>query len=98
MYQPPDKGGILTEIEEVFSSKPRLKILKLLVRLGTLNVSDIAKRISLNYTATNKHIEILEAEGILVERTYGRIRMVRFNDSAKAKATQILIETWGQTK
>ncbi len=87
------------EIEEVFSSKPRLKILKLLVRLGTLNVSDIAKRISLNYTATNKHIEILEAEGILVERTYGRIRMVRFNDmSAKAKAVKVLIETWGQAK
>jgi DNA-binding transcriptional ArsR family regulator len=87
------------EIEEVFSSKPRLKILKLLVRLSTLNVSDISKRIGLNYTATNKHLEILEAEEILVERTYGRIRMVRFNDaSAKAKAVQVLIETWGQAK
>lgn len=87
------------EIEEVFSSKPRLKILKLLVRLGTLNVSDISKRIGLNYTATNKHLEILEAEEILMERTYGRIRMVRFNDaSAKAKAVQVLIETWGQAK
>ena len=87
------------EIEEVFSSKPRLKILKLLSRLGTLNVSDIAKRIGLNYTATNKHLQILEAEGILIERTYGRIRMIRFNDvSAKAKAVQALIETWGQPK
>ncbi len=87
------------EIEEVFSSKPRLKILKLLVRLGTLNVSDIARRIGLNYTATNKHIEILEAEGILFERTYGRIRMVRFNEMpAKAKAVKVLIETWEQAK
>jgi DNA-binding transcriptional ArsR family regulator len=85
------------EIEEVFSSKPRMKILKLLARLGTLNVSDIAKRIGLNYSATNNHLRLLEAEGILVQRVYGRIRMYRYNDaSAKAKAVQGLIETWEQ--
>jgi DNA-binding transcriptional ArsR family regulator len=85
------------EIEEVFSSKPRMKILKLLARLGTLNVSDIAKRIGLNYSATNNHLRLLEAEGILVQRVYGRIRMYRYNDaSAKAKAVQSLIETWEQ--
>ena len=85
------------EIEEVFSSRPRMKILKLLARLGALNVSDIAKRIGLNYSATNKHLQLLKAEGILVERVYGRIRMYRYNDaSAKAKAVQGLIETWEQ--
>jgi DNA-binding transcriptional ArsR family regulator len=87
------------EIEEVFSSKPRLKILKLLARLGTLNVSDIAKRIGLNYSATNEHLRLLEAEGVLVQRVYGRIRMYRFNEaSAKAKVVQSLIETWEQAK
>jgi DNA-binding transcriptional ArsR family regulator len=87
------------EIEEVFSSKPRMKILRLLARLGTLNVSDIAKRIGLNYSATNEHLRLLEAEGVLVQRVYGRIRMYRFNDaSAKAKAVQNLIETWEQAK
>jgi len=87
------------EVEEVFSSKPRLKILKMLVRLGTLNVSEIAKRLSLNYSATNEHLQLLEGEGILVERVYGRIRMVRFNEaSRKAKAVQNLIEAWEQAK
>jgi DNA-binding transcriptional ArsR family regulator len=87
------------EIEEVFSSKPRMKILKLLARLGTLNVSDIAKRIGLNYSATNEHLRLLEAEDILVERAYGRIRMYRFNEtSARAKAVQALIETWEGAK
>jgi len=85
------------EIEEVFSSKPRMKILRLLSRLGALNVSDIAKRIGLNYTATNEHLRLLEAEGILVQRVYGRIRMYRYNDaSAKAKAVQNLVEAWEQ--
>ena len=86
------------ELEEVFSSKPRMKILKLLERLGTLNVSDIAKRIGLNYSATNEHLKLLESEGVLIQRTYGRIRMYRFNEaSAKAKAVQNLVETWEQS-
>lgn len=87
------------ELEEVFSSKSRMKILILLTRLGTLNVSEIAKRIGLNYSATDKHLKLLEAEGVLAERIYGRIRMFRFNEtSPRAKAVQNLIEAWEQSK
>ena len=87
------------DIEEVFSSKPRMKILRLIARLGALNVSDIARRIKLNYTTTNEHLKLLEAEGILQQRVYGRIRMYRFNDqSPKAIAVQNLIEVWEQNK
>ena len=87
------------ELEEVFSSKPRMKILRLIARLGALNVSDIARRINLNYSTTNQHLKLLEAEGILEQRVYGRIRMYRFNKStSKAIAVQKLIETWEQDK
>ena len=83
------------ELEEVFSSKPRMKILKLVARLGELNVSDIARRIGINFTTTSRHLRTLEEEGILTQRTYGRIRMYRFNQaSAKAKVIQELIEVW----
>ena len=85
------------EIEQVFSSKPRMKILKLIARLGELNVSNVARRIGVNFTTTSKHLRVLEEEGILQQRTYGRIRMYRFNQaSPKAKAVQDLIETWEQ--
>ncbi len=85
------------EFEEVFSSKPRMKILKLVARLGSLNVSDIARRINLNYSTTNQHLKLLEAEGILQQRVYGRIRMYKFNEaSPKAKAIKNLIEVWEQ--
>ena len=87
------------EIEEVFSSKPRMKILKLVARLGALNISDIARRINLNYSTTNEHLKLLEAEGILQQKVYGRIRMYKFNDlSPKAIAVQNLIEVWEQDK
>ena len=85
------------EIEEVFSSKPRMKILKLIAQLGSLNVSNIARRINLNYSTTKQHLKLLEAEGILQQRVYGRIHMYKFSDgSAKAKAVQNLIEVWEQ--
>jgi DNA-binding transcriptional ArsR family regulator len=86
------------ELEEVFSSKPRMKILKIIWRLGSLNVSDIARRINMNYTTTCQHLNLLEAEEILQQRSYGRIRMYKFNEgSAKAKAVQNLIEAWEQS-
>jgi len=84
------------ELEEVFSSKTRMKILRLIYTLGSLNVSDIARRIKMNYASTAEHLEVLEAAGILQERLYGRVRMYRFNDSAKAKAVASLIEAWEQ--
>ncbi len=88
---------MILQIEDIFSSKPRMKILKLIARLGELNVSDIARRIGLNFSATSQHLKILGDEGILTERTYGRIRMYRFNQtSAKAKVVQELIEVWEQ--
>lgn len=86
------------KFEEVFSSKPRMKILKIISRLGTLNVSDIARRIKLNYSTTNQHLKVLESEKILQQRVYGRIRMYRFKDaSPRAIAVQNLLDVWEQT-
>jgi len=82
------------EIEEVFSSKPRMRILKLIYNLQQLNVSKIASKIKMNYSATAEHLKILENEGILEVRVYGRVHMYRFSDSAKAKVVAALIETW----
>ena len=87
------------ELEEVFSSKLRMKILKLIYNLGSLNITDVARRINANFASTAENLKVLEAEGILQERVYGRIRMYRFNEgSAKAKAVQNLIEVWEQSK
>jgi predicted transcriptional regulator len=87
------------ELEEVLSSKSRMKILKLIYQLGQLNVSDVARRLKLNFVSTSKHLKVLESEGILQERTYGRVRMYRFNEgSAKAKALQNLLDVWEKGK
>jgi predicted transcriptional regulator len=82
-------------VEDVFSSKVRIKILKILFNVGELNVSEIARRLKINYISASKHLKILEDEGILQRKMFGRIRLYRVNEqSPKTKALQNLIDSW----
>ena len=82
-------------IETVFSSKGRVKILRILVEIGELNISEIARRAKLNYTTTNQHLQVLETSGIVRHKNFGRIRIFRFNnDNPRAKSIKELIEEW----
>jgi predicted transcriptional regulator len=47
------------ELEEVFSSKLRMKILELIYNLGSLNISDIARRLNTNFASTAEHLKVL---------------------------------------
>ncbi len=51
----------------VFSSKLRMKILVLIYNMGSLNVSDVARRLKTNFATTSEHLKVLEAEGIFQE-------------------------------
>jgi len=87
------------DVEDVFSSKLRMKILKILVQVGELNVSEIARRLGVNYNITSKHLKILEDEGIIKHKVFGRIRLYRLNEySLKARAVQNLLEAWEHAK
>ena len=82
-------------IEDVFSSRLRMKILKILMQVGELNVSQIARRLGVNYKTTDKHLKVLEDEGMVKCKVFGRIRLYRLNESSpKVKAVQNLIKVW----
>jgi predicted ArsR family transcriptional regulator len=82
-------------VEDVFSSRLRIKIVKILMQMGELNISEIARRLSINHKAASRHLQVLEEEDILQQKVFGRIRMYRIKEnSPKAKAVQNLIETW----
>lgn len=82
-------------IEDVLCSKTRLKILKVLMG-SQLTASEIARALSVNYAHAAKHLEVLEAEGILTHAKFGRrIRYYKLNEtSPKAKAVRKLIEAF----
>jgi len=82
-------------IEEVFSSKGRMKILRILVEIGELNISEIARRARLNYATTNHHLRVLEDSGIVRHKNFGRIRIFRFNEgSPRARMIRDLVDSW----
>jgi len=82
-------------IENVFASKGRVKILKILVEIGELNISEIARRAKLNYATTNQHLRILEDSGIIRHKNFGRIRIFRLNeDSPRARMIKNLVNDW----
>lgn len=85
----------LVAIEEVFSSKGPMRILKVLTEIAELHVSDIARRTGLNYSATNQHLRVLESLGIVRHKKYGRVRFFRFDtENPGAKMIRELIEAW----
>jgi len=82
-------------VEDFFCSRLRMKILKILSEVGELNISGIARRLGVNYGTTNKHLKVLENEGIVQHKRFGRIRIYRLNEySPKTKAIQNLLEVW----
>ena len=61
-----------------------------------LTPSEIAKKVGVNYANAAKHLEALEAEGILAKTSFGkRIRFYKYNEaSAVAVALLKLIEAF----
>jgi predicted transcriptional regulator len=85
-------------LEDFFSSRLRIKILKILFQMRELNVSEIARRLNVNYNTTIKHLKILEDEGIVCHKVFGRIHLYRLNEnSPRVKAIQNLLDVWEQT-
>lgn len=85
-------------IEDVFSSRGRVRIFKILIEMGELNISEIARRARLNYSTTNQHLQILYKAGLIRQKKFGRIRIFRVNkENPRAKVIEELIEIWGQT-
>ena len=86
-------------IEDVFSSKGRVKILRILSEIGELNISEIARRAGLNYATTNQHLQVLEKYKLIRHKTFGRIRIFRYNEeNPRAVMIRNLIESWEETK
>jgi DNA-binding transcriptional ArsR family regulator len=82
------------ELEEVFCSKMRMRILKLLFQCSQLNTTDLARRLGANYTSTLRHLILLKNEDVVEERLGGRIRFFRFKNSLRAQAVSRLLEEW----
>jgi len=71
-----------TRLINIISSKGKVKILKLLLHEGQVNISRIVKETGLHYNLVIKHLSELISLGIVEEQRIGRLRMysLRFDN------------------
>lgn len=68
-------------IEEIFSSKGRVRVLRMLIKNQELNISEIARKTRLSHTSVEEHLEKLCKTNIITEKRFGRIRIFKFNEN-----------------
>jgi len=82
------------DLEDVFCSRTRMRLLKILFKLGQLNTSDLAHKLGANYATTLSHLTLLKKEGVVTERLSGKTRFFRFTKTLKARAVLRLLDEW----
>ncbi len=83
-------------IEDMLSSRGRIKILKELAYADELNISEICRRVGLNHSTTKAHLSVLIASGLVEEKTFGRIKIYRYrSEDIRARSFRNLLDLWG---
>jgi len=94
-YQKQSKNSTNLAVEDVLSSKGRVRILKLLAELGELNISAISRTINLNHTAVKDHLKFLTEVGLIREKKFGRILIYQFDENnILAHSLKQLFKIW----
>jgi DNA-binding transcriptional ArsR family regulator len=100
-----DISHILTQqepfppIEEVLSSKGKIKILKILTLYKELNISEIVRRAQLNHATVTQHLDYFKDVGIVEEKAFGRIKIYRLSpEDIKVQVIRELIEFWERSE
>jgi DNA-binding transcriptional ArsR family regulator len=82
-------------IEDIFSSRGRIKVLKELAKSTEINISEICRRVGLNHSSTKAHLEVLIRAGLVEEKVFGRIKIYRYrSEDLRARSLRNLLELW----
>ena len=85
-------------IEDIFSSRGRIKILKALAEAthNELPISELCKKVNLNHSSTRSHLKVLIKSGLIEEKTYGsRTKIYRYKiEDLRARSLKSLFNLW----
>jgi DNA-binding transcriptional ArsR family regulator len=82
-------------IEDLFSSKGRIKILKELALSTEIHLSELCRRVNLSHSSTKAHLEVLMASGLVEEKVFGRTKVYRYKiEDRRARSLRTLIDIW----
>ena len=82
-------------IEDLFSSRGRIKVLRELAESNELNISEICRRVGLNHGTTKSHLRVLVESGLIEEKSFGRIKIYRYRiEDLRARSLKNFLELW----
>ncbi len=81
-------------IENIFGTKNKVKLLKLLVDQEIISFSEIRKHIHLNHTVLKKYLADLKHAGIIREYEINRFKI--YSISHKNKRARLIIQLFKQ--
>lgn len=82
-------------IEDLFSSRGRIKVLKELAESNELLISEICRRVSLNHGTTKTHLRALVKSGLIEEKIHGRIKIYRYRiEDIRARSLKNFFDLW----
>ena len=92
------ENSIIVPIEDIFSSRGRIKILKALAEAShnELPISELCRKVNLNHSSTKSHLKVLIRSGLIEEKTYGsRIKIYRYKiEDLRARSLRSLFNLW----
>lgn len=78
--------------ENLFYSKGRAKIIRILALEGELNISKLITISGLNHSIVISHLDILKSCDLVEEKRFGRTRIYRFKEeNFRARAIKNLV-------
>jgi DNA-binding transcriptional ArsR family regulator len=85
----------MLEVEQVFSSYGRVKVMSVIMREEELNISEITRRAGISHSSVALHLEFLVKAGIITEKKFNRIRIFRVNRANPyAEALERFLADW----
>lgn len=86
-------------VENLLGSKARIRILKVLLDKGELNITAIAREAEVNYKTALHHLEELKDMGVITEKVFGRVRVFKLNhDDPRVRALKNVFNSIGGPK
>lgn len=67
------------DLEQLLRSRGRVRVLKVVLERGQINISRLARETGLHHRIVSKYIEEFKSMGIVSEKRYGRLRVIEAN-------------------
>jgi DNA-binding transcriptional ArsR family regulator len=85
----------MLEVEDVFSSYGRAKVISVMMESNELNISEITRRSGISHSSVESHLAFLVKAGLITEKRFNRIRIFKVNHSSpRAAVLQRFLADW----